>query len=362
MRKEWEKVSIIKLVSEIFAGGDVDKNKLSDVKTVEYNIPIFTNGEKKLGLYGFTNKARVEKNAITVSARGTIGFSVIRTEPFYPAVRLICIIPNEKIDISYLWYFITSKTVTSSGTSIPQLTVPMVKQWEVLYPVNIAEQQKIVEKLDKAFELIDQAKANIERNIQNAKDLFQSKLDEVFSQKGDGWIESTFSECLKLKSGSNITAKDMILGGEFPVYGGNDIAGYYDNFNIEDSVIIGRVGALCGNARYISKPSWITDNAFRVIDLNDSFDKVFLTLLMNYLQLRKYARQTAQPVISNSSLKNVKLIYPSDKMFQIEIISKFNTLSNNFNSITELYNIKLSNLEELRKSILEKAFKGELTN
>ena len=68
---------------------------------------------------------------------------------------------------------------------------------------SLSEQQQIVEKLDTAFDLIDRAKANIEKNIQNAKELFQSKLNQVFSEKGEGWEEIALYKVCTMKRGHN---------------------------------------------------------------------------------------------------------------------------------------------------------------
>jgi type I restriction enzyme S subunit len=69
-----------------------------------------------------------------------------------------------------------------------------------------------------------------------------------------------------LKSGDGLTTSAM-KGGKYCVLGGNGIAGMHDEFNLSgDNVIIGRVGALCGNARHVSEKIWLTDNAFRIVD------------------------------------------------------------------------------------------------
>jgi len=93
----------------------------------------------------------------------------------------------------------------------------------------------------------------------------------------DGWIKRRLSECLRLKSGESLTSKAM-KGGRFPVYGGNGIAGKHDDFNVSGrNVIVGRVGALCGIARHITEEIWLTDNAFKVVDVKHEFDNRFLT-------------------------------------------------------------------------------------
>lgn len=225
----------------------------------------------------------------------------------------------------------------------------------------VEEQQTIVAKLDEVFAAIDQAKYNIEKNIANAKELFQSKLNQIFSEKGEGWEEKTLEKTFKLKSGDGLTSKMMIQDGEYPVYGGNNIAGYYDKFNFEHGVIVGRVGALCGNARFINEKVWITDNAFKLTEFKYEFDFKFLSYLLNFKNLRSYARQAAQPVISNSSLKDVILNFPNSIETQQQIVNQLDQLQDQTNLLVFKYQQKLVNLEELKKSILEKAFKGELS-
>ena len=127
----------------------------------------------------------------------------------------------------------------------------------------------------------------------------------------EGWKMVKLGEVFKLQSGENLPAKHMQKG-KYPVYGGNGISGYHNAYNmIGDNIIIGRVGALCGNARYITEPFWLTDNGFRVI-LNTEYkiDYKYLTCYLNFANLRQYAKQTAQPVISNVALKEVDIILP----------------------------------------------------
>jgi type I restriction enzyme, S subunit len=126
----------------------------------------------------------------------------------------------------------------------------------------------------------------------------------------EGWVEKPLGQCFKLRSGDALTRKAMI-DGEYSVFGGNGIAGVHNEFNLSgDNVVVGRVGALCGNARHITENIWLTDNAFRVVDFKQEFDHAFLTYLLNFNNLRSLARQSAQPVISNSSLKDLPLKFP----------------------------------------------------
>lgn len=224
----------------------------------------------------------------------------------------------------------------------------------------LPEQQRIVSILDECFAAIDKAKANAEQNLKNAKELFESYLQGVFEKKGAGWEEQLLEDCFKMKSGDNLTAKNMSEG-EYPVFGGNGIAGYHNEYNLSGSnVIIGRVGALCGNVRHITENIWLTDNAFKVVDFKFDFDHSFLTYLLNHKDLRSYARQAAQPVISNSSLKDVVLNFPKSKTEQQTIVRQLDALRAETQKLEAVYQKKIADLEELKKSILQKAFAGEL--
>ena len=166
---------------EIFAGGDVVKSRTSKTITENFTLPVYTNGEKNNGLYGFTDMVRVNKPSVTVSARGTIGFSAVRKEPFYPAVRLIVLTPDtSKLDVEYLDYAIKTLTIDNTGTSIPQLTVPMIKEYSVSLP-SIDTQRKIVGILNAANEKISKLELKYTEKLTKLAGLRQSLLAEAFS-------------------------------------------------------------------------------------------------------------------------------------------------------------------------------------
>lgn len=143
------RVKLEEVCKRIYAGGDVPKDRYSEEKTEDYKVPIFANAEKDEGLYGYTDEAREKELSITVAARGTIGYTVIRREPFLPVVRLITVVPDlEKVSERYLFYALKMCKPQSSGTSIPQLTVPDIKK-NTLNLLDIAEQESIANRLDK---------------------------------------------------------------------------------------------------------------------------------------------------------------------------------------------------------------------
>ncbi len=272
---------------------------------------------------------------------------------------------KEIVDYNFLEYFLNTDEAVAqltgniTGATRPRVNLSDVRNIELTLP-PLPEQQRIVSILDEVFAAIAKAKANAEQNLRNAKELFESYLQGVFEKKGDGWEEQVLEDCFKMKSGDNLTAKNMTEG-DYPVFGGNGIAGYHNEYNLSGSnVIIGRVGALCGNVRHITENIWLTDNAFKVVDFKFDFDHSFLTYLLNHKDLRSYARQAAQPVISNSSLKDVVLHFPKSKEEQQTIVRQLDAIRAETQKLEAVYQKKIADLEELKKSILQKAFEGEL--
>ena len=305
---------------------------------------------------------------ILLAKNGTTGVAAMvdRDVVFDIYVSLAHIRVLEEVTPEFMLYFINSPIAKKQfnkrlkGSGVPNLHLEEIREVEILLP-PLSEQQRIVAILDEVFEAIAKAKANAEQNLKNAKELFESYLQKVFETKGEGWEEKNFEDCFKLKSGDGLTSKNMSENGEYPVFGGNGIAGLHNNFNLSGSnIIIGRVGALCGNVRHITENIWLTDNAFKVVGLKFDYDHSFLTYLLNYKNLRSFARQAAQPVISNSSLKNVALEFPKSLKEQQNIAQKLDVLLLETKKLEAIYQQKINDLEELKKSVLQKAFAGEL--
>lgn len=170
------RVKLEDVCKRIYAGGDVPKDRYSEVMTEEYSVPIYANAEKDNGLYGYTDKAREEELSITVAARGTIGFTAIRREPFLPVVRLITVVPDtDKVSERYLYYVLKNCKPKSSGTSIPQLTVPDIKK-NSLELYDISEQEHIADQLDNVNRIIEARK----QELQLLDDLIKARFVELF--------------------------------------------------------------------------------------------------------------------------------------------------------------------------------------
>lgn len=117
----------------IKAGGDKPKN-ISEIKTEEFSVPIFSNGISNEGLYGYTTKPVINRPSITITARGTIGYGFMRTIPFFPIIRLIVMTPNNSNLIEYLYEYCKRVEFDVSGSVQRQLTVPQVSNMKIMIP------------------------------------------------------------------------------------------------------------------------------------------------------------------------------------------------------------------------------------
>ena len=151
--ESWEWVRLIDLSLFIKAGGDKPKDFLKS-KTETHTVPVIANGIQNDGIIGYTKEATIEESCITVSGRGTIGFSCLRTEPFTPVVRLLVINISDQLDNKYVQNVLTALLERGVGTSIKQLTVPMIEPKLIPLP-PLEEQQRIVAKIEEIMPYVD---------------------------------------------------------------------------------------------------------------------------------------------------------------------------------------------------------------
>ena len=152
----------------------------------------------------------------------------------------------------------------------------------------------------------------------------------------------------------------MIESGNINVYGGNGINGIHNESNLSgENILIGRVGALCGNVRLVCGDVWVTDNAFFVSEYLENVDKKFLTQMLIYIDLGQSANQAAQPVISYKGISKMKIPLPPLQIQQ-KTVTYLDQISQKTEQLKKVQQEKLQNLKALKASILDKAFRGEL--
>ncbi|EGQ8452690.1 TPA: restriction endonuclease subunit S [Vibrio parahaemolyticus] len=184
-------------------------------------------------------------------------------------------------------------------------------------------------------------------------------MEQVLYKLPDGWEWKRIEDIFTITSGKNLTKKDMHDEGEFPVYGGNGIAGRYNDFNLSGSnIIIGRVGALCGNVRLVNSDIWVTDNAFFIKEYKVDILKEYLAKVLSTLNLGATANKAAQPVISYKGIKDLVIPYPPlDE--QKRIVEKLDALLTRIDTAIEHLQESITLADALYASELNEVFPSD---
>jgi type I restriction enzyme S subunit len=304
--------------------------------------------------------------------------------------NVVLVRPGKAVIPEFLTHYIRSpiaqKHLLDRKVGSAQLVVntTVVKEWPVPLP-PLAEQQRIVGLLDEAFEGLATAKANAEKNLQNARALFESHLQAVFTQGGPGWVETTLEQAtagvFTGPFGSLLHKHDYIENG-IPLVNpahitdtgiepdmrktvseatAKRLANYIMN---EGDVVIGRRGEmgrcalvtevedgwLCGTGSFFIKPSERCDMGYLVHYLRSDGCRKHLEAL---------AGGAVMPNLSNTALGGLSIFLPSLRE-QKEIVNEIDALSAETQRLASLYERKLAALEALKKSLLHQAFSGTL--
>lgn len=299
--------------------------------------------------------------------------------------------PKENLISDFLFYIMISESykkfigALSDGANINNLKFGDLGEFEIPLP-QLPEQQRIVSLLDKSFVAIDQAKAHAEKNLQNARELFESYLQEVFEKKGSEWEEKTLGEVCDLKpqkreARDKLKETDLVtflpmedLGVLNKEIRGNkqrqlkDVAASYTYFANND-VLLAKItpcfeNGKIGIARNLINGIGFGSSEYIVFRSKGKLDPEFLYYFLSQDQIREEGRKymsgaVGHKRISKEWIENKTIPFPSIKEQQ-SIINKLNSLSAEMKKLKSIYQQKLNDLEELKKSVLQKAFSGEL--
>lgn len=225
MKQGWEIKKLGDVSLKISAGGDKPK-LFSETITDICNIPVYANGTVNNGLCGYTNEAIIYDKCITISARGTIGFCCIRTEPFVPIVRLIVVVPKEEVSCEYLCYAVKNLKIINNGGTIPQLTVPMLKEYMIPVPER-AEQERIVGELDCLSGIIAAKRAQLRELDTLAQSIFYTMFgDPITNDKG--WQTKKLGDVCEIINGFVFKSELFRSDGDLIVRISNIKNGYVD--------------------------------------------------------------------------------------------------------------------------------------
>jgi type I restriction enzyme, S subunit len=162
-------------------------------------------------------------------------------------------------------------------------------------------------------------------------------------------------EFLSNESISKDETEDLLI----PVVGGNGVLGYTSQANTENALVIGRVGAQCGNVHFVDGPLWVTDNAL-LVKITSRFEPRYLREVLHLMELNTLANQSAQPLITGEMVKNQKVPAPPISE-QSEILQLLKEALGEYVNLLKEVERSLRLLKERRAALITAAVTGQIS-
>jgi type I restriction enzyme S subunit len=341
----------------------------------------------------FNEMKRFELNSgdLIMSCSGTMGKIAIVPENIKRGIinqALLKLRPSKKVSNIFLKLWMQSESFQDSlkeysgGAAIQNVaSVSILKQIEIPLP-TLEEQLQIVSILHEAFNAIDTAKANAEQNLKNARELFDSYLQGVFENKGVGWEEKMLKEIGLAQTGTTPKTADKENYGNFipfikpadiDILGDGEIR--YDNDGLSQqglnngrkmesgSILMVCIGATIGKIGFVDR-NVSCNQQINSLKVKKELESKFVFYAMRsksfYEQVIHNSAQATLPIINKGKWETLIIAYPKSKLEQQNIVKKLDTLLIETKNLETIYQQKVKDLEELKKSVLQKAFNGEL--
>ncbi|MFZ2390285.1 MAG: restriction endonuclease subunit S [Minisyncoccales bacterium] len=378
MKNNWQ-IKKLGEIGIIFNGNSINK-KIKKEKYFNTNdgIPFIATKDIDLEthLIDFNNGVKIpstdqffkiaHKNSVLICAEGgSAGKKIAFNEKDVCfGNKLFAIETKKDIDTKFVYYWYLHPDFLNNFKSqmkgiIGGVSIGNFKKLEITIP-HIYEQQRIVKILDDAFEKVTKAKEYTEKNLQNSKDLFESYLQSIFSNPENNWGKRNFEECIdKIIYTKKIQKNKFLPSGKFPIVSQEKdlINGYWnkesDLFKLKTSCIV--FGDHTKVLKYIDFNFVLGADGVKILQPKFFLYPKFLFYFLNSIILKDlgYARHYRL-------LKEKAVPFPKAISEQKSIAFKLDILSNQTKKLELIYEQKLKSLEELKKSILRRAFNGDL--
>jgi type I restriction enzyme S subunit len=327
--------------------------------------------------------------AMSGATTGKIGFNTT-DQVFYLNQRVGKFEPRQSISKQYLFYFLSTMVEESlrisAGSAQPNLSTEQIKNFEIPCP-TLPEQQRIVGILDDAFNSIATAKANAEQNLQNARALFESHLQSVFTQRslsnaegrGESWVEKRLGEVYDVRDGTHDSPKYHATG--FPLITSKNLKreglsfedvnliNEQDYAKINQRSVVHKGDVLFAMIGTIGNPTLVTvEPKFAIKNValfkishgqSGAFLKHYLASGWVISKMMQEAKGTTQKFVGLGYLRDFPINVPPLAK-QLEVVERLDELSAETQRLKSLYQRKLAALDELKKSLLHQAFSGML--
>ena len=332
---------------------------------------------------------------IMITAIGTIGNSYVVREDdrfYFKDASVLWLHRTSDVSSELINYWLKSPLFLEqldrgNGATVDTLTIQKLQSVEISVP-SFPEQRRIVAVLDEAFEGIATAKANAEKNLQNARSVFDVHLQSVFGQRDEGWEETTLEKVLAVQpqngwsppaanhadNGTPVLTLSSVTGFQFrpekikftsaPTNAGKNYWVKNGDFLITRSntpELVGHVAIAAG----INRPTIYPDLIMRMNPAPDRLMTEFLYFQLRTVTLRKEIMSRAQGAnptmkkISNSAVRTLSIVVPPITV-QREVVEILSGLESAVRRLESVYERKLAALDELKKSLLHQACSGQL--
>lgn len=303
----------------------------------------------------------IPPHSIILSTRAPIGHLAINTKEISTNQGCKGLIPNKNLYTKFFYYFLEDSVELlnslGSGTTFKELSGTKLKEVEMYFP-PLAEQKRIVKILDEVFVDVAKAKENAEKNLQNAKELFGSYLQNVFANPGKDWEEKRFDEVCVLQRGFDLPARLRKRGG-FPLVSSNGITDRINLWKVEaPGVVTGRSGTI-GNVYFIEEKFWPLNTALYIKDFHNN-DERFIFYFLKQFDLSKHSSGAGVPTLNRNNVHSITVTIPKSLSEQKAIVKKLDALWGETKRLEAIFRRKIADLDELKKAVLKKAFAGEL--
>ena len=335
--------------------------------------PIYGSG----GVMGRASDFRCPAGCTIIGRKGSINNPLFVNEKFWNVDTAYALSPKD-VEAKWVYYFCRSFDFAQldCGTTIPSLTSTLVKGIDIPIP-HLSEQKRIVKKIDAAFEKIDALKANAEKNLANAKELFQSALDEAMRPK-KGWVEKRLGEvCSIVSSMVDPTLPKFIK--HLHVGGANIVSETGEFVNLqtakEEGLKSGKYtfdntmvlyNKIRPYLKKIARPDFAGLCSADMYPLlpNSSIDRDFLYYLLLTNSFTAYAigesERAGMPKLNQEELFSYKANLPMKLSVQREIVKRLDFLSEKIKLLDHNYTQQIADCAEMRQAILREAFEGRL--